>query len=157
MMKCTRDSVQVGRAVFVKESFATLCFEPRTFSYQGEVCLPLHKQPKKLKFFQCKTTASYTPTTVVNRNITKPLLSANFCTILVHWKLLSEIQYLDSKVQNFASQCLVLPQYQETFSLRHQEAIPTDHSESVVGNFKYFPEGRLVFPQSRKFLRTSKR
>ena len=29
------DSVQVGKAVFVKVSFASLGFEPRTFSYPG--------------------------------------------------------------------------------------------------------------------------
>ena len=29
------DSVQVGKAVFVKESYATLGIEPRTYSYPG--------------------------------------------------------------------------------------------------------------------------
>ena len=29
------DSVQVGKAVFVKVSFASLGFQPRTFSYPG--------------------------------------------------------------------------------------------------------------------------
>ena len=31
------DSVQVGKAVFVKVSFASLGFEPRTFSYPGNL------------------------------------------------------------------------------------------------------------------------
>ena len=31
------DSVQVGRAVFVKESYTTLGIEPRTYSYPGRL------------------------------------------------------------------------------------------------------------------------
>ena len=33
----TRDSVQVGKAVFVKESYTTLGIEPRTYSYPGRI------------------------------------------------------------------------------------------------------------------------
>ena len=35
------DSVQVGRAVFVKESYTTLGIEPSTFSYPGRYSEPL--------------------------------------------------------------------------------------------------------------------
>ena len=31
------DSVQVGKAVFVKESYTTLGIEPRTYSYPGRL------------------------------------------------------------------------------------------------------------------------
>ena len=31
------DSVQVGKAVFVKESYTTLGIEPRTYSYPGRI------------------------------------------------------------------------------------------------------------------------
>ena len=35
------DSVQVGKAVFVKESYTTLGIEPSTFSYPGRYSEPL--------------------------------------------------------------------------------------------------------------------
>ena len=56
------DSVQVGKAVFVKESYTTLGIEPRTYSYPGRIsyhnCVCWFKKNsvsgKRKQFKQCK-------------------------------------------------------------------------------------------------------